>query len=212
MLKDYALLGMNISYGNISGELQESIQTFDANLAELRKVKGGNKMTTLLQEVESQWNPIREILRKPPQKPLAKKLRQDLEQLLTSTHRVVEALEELAGSKAGGTVALSGRQRMLSQRMAALYAMGAWRVEGFEFMPEFKKVVSEFRTAQDQLLASSLTTPEIRKELEATERNFRWFEYSAKKESEKFIPSLILRAADQILKHMDKATRLYAKT
>jgi len=100
---------------------------------------------------------------------------------------------------------------MLSQRMAALYALGAWEISGFEFMPEFKRVVAEFSAAHNKLLSSNLTNDVLKKELDAAGKSFKWFEHAAKTNSDKFIPSLILRASDKILKHMNNATKLYAE-
>lgn len=154
---------------------------------------------------------MREVLAAAPDKGQAETLRDGLNKLLTASNQVVVELAKASGHQAGEIVNLSGGQRMLSQRMAALYTLGAWRIEGFEFMPEFEKVVAEFSTAHNKLLNSELSNDAIRKELEAAGESFRWFEHAANTGSDKFVPSLILRASEKILVHMNNATNLYAQ-
>lgn len=210
MLKDYALSGMKVNYASSAKELKDSIAMFDENLENLKSFKSNDAVQKKLDKVASHWVKVKEILTAPPQKAKALALEKDIAKLMQLSNEVVTALAKASGSSAGEIVNLAGRQRMLSQRMAALYALGAWRLDGFEFMPEFKKVVAEFRAAQDKLLKTNLNTDAIRKELGETEKNFKWFEYAARKNSDKFIPSLILRASDNILAHMNNATRMYA--
>jgi len=211
MLMGYALVGMNIKYKSPSDDLLKSVELFDRQLADLKAFKSSEAVTKALETVGSEWKPLRGILVAAPNKEQALALREGLDNLLKASHQVVVELSKASGSSAGEIINTSGRQRMLSQRMAALYALGAWRLDGFKFMPEFKKVVAEFSTAHSKLLSSSLTNDAIKKELDAAGKSFKWFEHSAKTDSDKFIPSLILRASDRILEHMNNATKMYAK-
>lgn len=210
MMKNYALLGMGIHTGNTQRELRDSVARFDANLERLEKAGLGPEVAQRLAEVKKEWHPIREQLLEPPEKERAAGLHEALDRLMAHSQGVVDALTKKSGSEQGEVVGLAGRQRMLSQRMAALYALSAWRIEDFPFMEKFQETVETFRRAHERLLASELTTPAIRKLLQKTEKSFRWFEYSAARKSDRFIPSLILRASDDILHQMNEATRRYA--
>ena len=210
MMKNYALLGMGIRYGDVKSKLQNSITQFDNNLNQLDAATANSKANQPLQQVKGQWQPIRKVLLDSPNKEQATKLHEQLDRLMASSQEVVNALTQQNATAQGDIVSLAGRQRMLSQRMAALYALSAWRINDFDFMSKFRSTVESFRQAHNRLIASKLTTPAIRKALEGAEKSFRWFEFSAKKRSDKFIPSLILRASDDILMKMEEATRLYA--
>ena len=211
MLKDYALAGMKINYASSTKDLQDSIAAFEDNLVNLKAFKSNDAIQATLDKVSGQWKRVKETLSTAPEKSKAIALEKDIATLQKLSNEVVEELTKFSGSSAGETVDLAGRQRMLSQRMAALYALGAWRLDGFEFMPAFKKVVAEFRAAHDKLMTSDLNNEDIRKALKETEKSFRWFEYAAKTNSDKFIPSLILRASSSILRHMNEATHMYAE-
>ncbi len=210
MLKDYALAGMKVNYASSTSDMQDSIKAFDDNLESLKSFESNDAVQGALEKVSAHWTQVKQTLSAPPDKNKAMALEKDIATLQKLSNTVVVQLTKFSGSSAGEIVDLAGRQRMLSQRMAALYALGAWRLNGFKFMPAFKKVVAEFRTAHDKLMKSDLNNDAIRKELAETEKSFKWFEYAAKTNSDKFIPSLILRASSNILKHMNNATRMYA--
>ncbi|MWV18519.1 hypothetical protein F3I16_21005, partial [Pseudomonas sp. L-22-4S-12] len=83
------------------------------------------------------------------------------DQLLAQSEQVVLLIERHTGSQSARLVNRSGRQRMLSQRIAKLYLAVSWRlpVEGLE--AELQKATEEFETAQQELLAARQNTPQI---------------------------------------------------
>ncbi|MEW8015208.1 MAG: type IV pili methyl-accepting chemotaxis transducer N-terminal domain-containing protein [Candidatus Sedimenticola endophacoides] len=210
IMGSYAMLGMNFQPEQSTQRLRDSSALFESQLNDLRASPINDAVTQQLEKVATGWASLKPKLDHAPQKEQAAALSQELDALMASANQAVTLITEAAGGGAGEIVNLSGRQRMLSQRMNALYMLRAWGATGFDFEAEFKKAVAEFKQAHTKLAASGLTTPKIKAILERTEKSFIWFERSAIKQSDTYVPALVLRAADRILKEMNDATAQYA--
>ncbi len=211
MLMDYALIGQNIKYKDPHADIKKTVDLFDLNLKEIVAYTTDPATRKFLTEIQSLWNSTKPKLLDNPKHAVVAGLQKNLEQILTLSHEVTQILAKIPGNNAGLEVNISGRQRMLSQRLASLYMLRSWRVEGLKFETEFKTTLQEFKQNQEKLEQSSLTTPEIQKQLVIAAKAILWFDMSAKSKSGSFIPSLILRSSNKILAAMDKATTLYAK-
>ena len=211
LMKDYALVGMNLELGHPAEDLQRSIQEVDRILTELQSFAKDKKVQASLARIKQQWAPLKDVLQQTPDKSKAAQLQADLDQLLASCQENTEALTQVSGTQRGEIVGLAGRQRMLSQRMAALYMLKAWKIEKLEFEQQLAAAMDAFSSAQQQLEASPLTTEEIHKLLSRVEKSYAWFEMMGKSKSGRVIPSLINKAAESILADMNKATALYAE-
>jgi hypothetical protein len=98
---------------------------------------------------------------------------------------------------------------MLSQRMASLYMLKVWGVNDPKFKDKMTKTMELFKKSHEVLKKSSMNTPEINKLLTKVERAFMFFEIM-NKSSSKFIPALIYKKSNEILKNMNTVTGLYA--
>jgi nitrate/nitrite-specific signal transduction histidine kinase len=210
MMRDFALVGLGIEYSDPKQDLRRTIDEFDGQLTALQAFQVNSQISDALNSVATQWEPIKKRLEEKPDKNITPTLWSDIEKLLKSSHGVVRLLAAESGEKKGEIINTSGRQRMLSQRMAALYMLRTWRIPNFDFSGKFQQTVKEFKANQSTLEQSALTTEKIGKLLEKTARDFMWFEMSADTKSDSFVPTLILRSSDKILNSMDEATRLYA--
>ncbi len=210
MLRNFALVGLGIEYSDPKQDLRRSIDEFDRQLSALRAYKVKPQVTDALKLVAKQWAPIKSRLQEKPDKNNMVSLWKNLDELMKSSHGVVVLLTDVSKKKKGAIVNTSGRQRMLSQRMAGLYMLLTWRITDYDFTREFQIVFKEFKANHSTLEQSALTTDAIGKLLGKTARAFMWFEMMADSESDSFVPTLMLRSSDKILKNMDEATGLYA--
>jgi len=99
---------------------------------------------------------------------------------------------------------------MLSQRMASRYMLKVWCVEDPEFQKKLSTAMEQFSAAHKTLLKSSLNTDKTNVLLAKVGKSYMFFEMMGNSKSKKFIPSLINRSANKMLKHMNTATGLYA--
>jgi len=66
-----------------------------------------------------------------------------------------------------------------------------------------------FKESLGKLMKSDMSTPEIMALLKKAEKSFKFFEIMNRSKS-KFIPALIYKKSNEILKDMNTATGLYA--
>jgi len=212
LMKDYAMIGMNLDLGDPGADLRQLVSQFDAILTDLEQYASEPRVQASLTEIRRQWAPLKKTLQEAPEKSRAARLQQDMDALLATCQKNTHLLAELSGNQRGEIVDLAGRQRMLSQRMAALYMLKAWRVQGVDIDTKLAQAMEEFSSAHTRLEESALTTAEIRELLARVKKSYAWFEMMGKSKSGRVIPSLINRSADKILVDMDKVTTMYAAT
>jgi len=209
MLKDYAMIGLQNNFGNPQEDLKKIMSNFENHLDSLIAFNKDPKTDESLQKVKTMWGPIKTALNEAPSKEKAGKMQEDLESLLKQSNEAVGLFAKQTGKESGEIINISGRQRMLSQRMASLYMLKVWGVNDPQFKEKMSKSMKLFKDSLERLKKSEMNTPEITALLKKAEKSFKFFEIMNKSKS-KFIPALIYKKSNEILKDMNTATGLYA--
>ena len=209
MLKDYAMIGLQNKFGNPQADLKKIVSDFENHLDSLIAFNKDPKTAQSLEKVKKMWEPIKKALNEAPSKEKAGKMQEDLEALLKQSNEAVGLFAKQTGKESGEIINISGRQRMLSQRMASLYMLKVWGVDDPQFKEKMDKSMKLFKESLEKLKQSKMNTPEITALLQKAERSFTFFEIMNKSKS-KFIPALIYKKSNDILKDMNTATGLYA--
>ncbi len=210
MLKNYAMIGMNNTFGDPKKDLQNVINDFENHMESLYQYTDDEITKNSLNDAKKLWIPIKKMLNDKPTKEDAKKLQEDLDILLKAADKSTKLFSKLTGKKSGEIIDISGRQRMLSQRMASLYMLKVWGVQDPKFTQKMDEAMKLFKTSLNKLIAYDKNTPEIATLLNQAKKSFMFFEFMNRSKS-KFIPSLIYKKSNDILNDMNSATKLYTK-
>lgn len=209
MMKDYSMQGIKINFGNPKEELAKSSKLFSETLEDLivftKDIKDANNA---LLDVKKKWKTLKPALLATPDKEKALELFKKVDQLLASAHKATNLISATSKESVGEIINISGRQRMLSQRLGSLYMLKVWDI-GMDNI-ELQKAMEQFSSAQKKLQAYPKNSEDVKKGLEAVKKDFMFFEVLGASKSKKYIPSLIARSSNKITGKMNEVTKLYA--
>ena len=122
MAKAYFQIGQQIDVDRSKKVLDASIAVFDRQLVELKNYAPTPEIKETYLKLERSWLAYKDVLvGAVPSLENGSKVLAISEEVLALAHQATVELEKKSGSNAGRLVNISGRQRMLSQRMAKYY-------------------------------------------------------------------------------------------
>jgi nitrate/nitrite-specific signal transduction histidine kinase len=208
LLKDYAMTGMGNTFGDPKKDLAETVSAFEDHLKSLQTYAKDDAAKAALKEVQALWEPLKKELAAAPDVSKAGMLQEKLEALLKASDKATKAFAKASGKASGEIVNMAGRQRMLSQRMASLYMLKVWGVNDPKFKEKLDGALKLFKTSHQKLESAPINTDESKKLLAKVKRSFMFFEMMNRSKS-KFVPSLIYKKSNDILKNMNSVTQIY---
>lgn len=209
--KSYLMIGAEVRSDQALQQLDQSVARFENNYQALAEYAPSAEIGAALEQVGESWQHYRELALSRPTREQAVLLLALSDQLLAQSEALVQLIEAHTGSAGARLVNRSGRQRMLSQRIAKLYLALSWRlpVEGLE--QQLQQATGEFEAAQQELLGAEQNTPQIAAALQKVEAQWRFaragFQLSA---DARYVPTVITTTTETLLWQMNELTSAYA--
>lgn len=211
VVKAYVQIGLGITPQVSQRQLNEAVTLFENQLGLLRRNVTDPQSNRLLEQMGRRWLDFKRAAKGPVTRTNAEFLMRQGDELLAVAHDLTLALQSRSGLSTAKLVDMSGRQRMLSQRMAKYYLARAWGIESAAGERELGSARAEFDGALAALRNAPENTPQIKKELEAVAAQWEWFKSALTLEGAASYGLVVAHASESILASMELVTALYEK-
>lgn len=211
-VKLYCLRGISLERTRIAARERQhhAMALFEQQLAELQVFASRESVARSLADVQRLWVPFAQLAAAEVDRDRALELVEADERLLEASDAVVTALEALSDRPHARLVNISGRQRMLSQRVAKFYLLIAWGFEDPALQAALDEARYEFEGGLAELRAAPENTSAIGYKLEEAAEQWRWLSSALDlREELVFYPTIVEDAAERMLAIMEEATRYY---
>jgi hypothetical protein len=215
--KLYAQLLKGVRVDDGRKRLTATLTAFGAHLQGLQrfcKSSGASEAAATYEQLAARWSDYRSLLAALPDSAGLNKVARLSDEVLALAHQGTGQLERFHGGAASRLVNLSGRQRMLSQRISKFYFFSANGLAGPEVNTGLAQARDEFLTAMKTLRAAPENTRDIAAWLDLGQSQWAFFDDALRSDARSdpaYRDSSVAVASENLLEVLDSVTGLYAR-
>jgi hypothetical protein len=207
--KAWFYLGNRVRLSESQRQLDAARKQFRTNLELLKKHVRDPETVEVLNFVDFAYHEYDDLVSRPWNRENGALVLDLSETLLETSHDIVKKLERGSGKKDNRIVELSGRQRMLAQRIAKYYIAYQAGFRDSNSVHQLEQAVEEFELALTLLQNEKSNTPQIKLLLTKIDQQWhiiRRFFLDIRKGG---IPAMVMVTTDRITQLADQVTTLY---
>jgi hypothetical protein len=203
LAKTYLMIGSGVRAEVANEQFDQSLAKFESNYQALNDYAPNDAIRQELARAGDLWHTYRQLLLTSPS-------RQTAPQVLAQCEKVVQLIQQHTGSTSAQLVNRSGRQRMLSQRIAKLYLAQSWHLPVAGLDQQFQQAVEEFDKALGELQSAEQNTPAIKQALQKAEAQWSFSRAGFRLSGDaRYVPTLITTTTETLLRQMQDLTSAY---
>ncbi len=208
--KAYFLMGLGENHELAQHQLTNAVARYNDNLEFLTRLESKHRLITSLPDLVDMWHSFQSLVTQPVSQINGKLVLNSSEALLLKAEELTYQYETISGTQGAEIVNISGRQRMLSQRISKLYMAYCWQLKGEEALDEMLESLSEYEVALSFLRGASLNTKSISHNLRKVAGQLKFAQKSFDKLNEgSYLIHVVNSTTDTMLKQMDQVTHQY---
>ena len=214
MQKAYCQLGLSILPNDAETILGRSLTRFNGAMVALRENKFSDQ--SIIRRIDADWSQFRDLVSVPPNKTSFAKIDALSESILQSAEALTAQLAISLAVQAARVTNVSGRQRMLSQRMAKSAFAIMWGMDLGTHGKRYDAAREQFLSALDELKKSPQNSQLTLRALDAAEIQFGFFDSALGNRGQINNLSLtraanVAKSNERLLEVFDELTGLYAQ-
>lgn len=213
MAKAYAQQGMGVQADRAKKILEESVSLFDRQLVELKVFAPTPEIKSTFSRLDAAWGEYKvALIGSDPSKAGARQIAELSDKVMIIANEATGQLAKHSGKAEGRLINISGRQRMLSQRIAKFYFLERWGAGVPDAGKELDAAARMFQASHKELSAATQNTTRINEELGLAGMQWQFFEAAINQsgiDRSKMLKD-VATTSERILQQMDLVTGLYS--
>ena len=209
--KAYFFYGKGVRPSKTKKQLLDSIALFDKNHQIIQSSVSDSNVQDMLMFIEMSKDELLPLAKQPFNKDNGSLMLDYSETLLEGSNDIVKRIEATTKSKTDKIVNISGRQRMLTQRIAKFYIAYQSGFKDVNTINQLKQSVKEFEDAHIILINNKSNTTQISNELNKVAKLWNIVSKFYKDVERGGLPVIVLSSTDKIMTSMNNVTKMYVK-
>jgi len=207
--KDYMYAGNKVAVSKANKQLKKSLEEFKAAHDKLNNSINDEEIKNLLEFVQMSSEDFDAMSKEKFSSDNAQLILDLSESMLEGSQYVVVSLRDALSITASKIVDDSGRQRMLSQRIAKYYIAYQSGIKDKNTVEQMNAAVTLFSKSHQALMLNKKNTPEINRKLNDIDRLWKIVHKFYLNIEKGGLPLIVFNTTDKITKKMNEITKLY---